>query len=158
MDTQSVINQIKKRNLGQGLIKMLSAYNQQFEALCSRLETLSDSQRSEVSKMLSATKLYSNLACVMLWVLLGGFGANRFYIGDIGIGLARLGYAILYFIIFALTSDANGVTIAGFKTLINILVAIWWIWFFVDGLLGFYKLYRKNYAKINEIIDNVEKS
>lgn len=44
------------------------------------------------------TKLKSTAATVMLSVFLGAFGADRFYVGDIGFGVAKLllGWATMF--------------------------------------------------------------
>lgn len=77
-----------------------------------RLNELNDSQMS----FILATELKSPTTALVLSILLGTFGADRFYIGQIGLGLAKLFLSWLtfgiwviidWFLIMGATKKAN---------------------------------------------------
>ncbi|HEL1583781.1 TPA: TM2 domain-containing protein [Streptococcus suis] len=59
-----------------------------------RLDELNEAQTSYV---LSA-ELKNPTTALIFSILLGGFGADRFYIGQAGLGAAKLGLVILYWL------------------------------------------------------------
>ncbi|MBF0777389.1 TM2 domain-containing protein [Streptococcus cuniculi] len=67
-------------------------------ALRQRLEGLDESQTSYVL----ATELKNPTTALIFSILLGGFGADRFYIGQIGLGVAKLLFSWLTFGIWPL--------------------------------------------------------
>ena len=75
-------------------------------------------------------ELKSPTTTVLLSALLGGFGVDRFYIGDIGIGLGKLFSSIILLLIMPP------------------LVIISYIWVFVDMFISHNKCRETNYQRI----------
>lgn len=55
-----------------------------------RLEGLPEHQKDQVLSRMSLVKLKNPMVGIILSILLGGLGVDRFYIGDIGLGILKL--------------------------------------------------------------------
>ena len=55
-----------------------------------RLDKASDTKRDEFSKTISMLNLKSPMTGLILGLLLGGLGVDRFYKGDIGLGILKI--------------------------------------------------------------------
>ena len=55
-----------------------------------RLDKASDTKRDEFSKTISMLNLKSPMTGLILGLFLGGLGVDRFYKGDIGLGILKI--------------------------------------------------------------------
>ena len=55
-----------------------------------KLDKMSDAKRDEFAKAVSMQNLKSPMTGLILGILLGGIGVDRFYKGDIGLGIIKL--------------------------------------------------------------------
>ena len=91
--------------------------SEQLPSLRQRLSQLDDSQANQV---IAAANVKNPTTALILSIFLGGFGVDRFYIGHIGLGVAKLLLAWLtfgiwtivdWFLIINATKKANLVAI-----------------------------------------------
>ncbi|MGX3010873.1 hypothetical protein ACWIUD_04820 [Helicobacter sp. 23-1044] len=144
MDTYTILGGIQDR-LPRGEMRD-SALNE----IKSRLDSLSDSQRSDVNFKIQALNLKN--PALVFWVgsfLFGNFGVGRFMIGDIGLGIARLILPIIGLLMMASGFDA--VMVIG--TICYSGSIVWW---FVDLFIVGKKLRMQNLRKVILAIESVK--
>lgn len=144
MDTYSILSEIQDR-LPRGEMR-----NSALDEIKSRLDSLSDSQRSDVNFKIQALNLKN--PALVFWVgslLFGNFGVGRFMIGDIGLGIARLILPIMGLLMMVSGFDAVMVigTICYFGSI---------IWWFVDLFIVGKKLRMQNLRKVLLAIESVK--
>ena len=109
-----------------------------YRELCIKLDDASEEKRNKVKEL----KLKSIYVTLFLSLLLGIFGADRFYAGDIRLGIGKLALGVV------------GYLFGGFGTIgfaIQLLSYVWWI----EDIFFSYRLSRKRnaeriYAILNE--------
>ena len=109
-----------------------------YRELCIKLDDASEEKRNKVKEL----KLKSIYVTLILSLLLGIFGADRFYAGDIRLGIGKLALGVV------------GYLFGGFGTIgfaIQLLSYVWWI----EDIFFSYRLSRKRnaeriYAILNE--------
>lgn len=109
-----------------------------YRELCIKLDDASEEKRNKVKEL----KLKSIYVTLLLSLLLGIFGADRFYAGDIRLGIGKLALGVV------------GYLFGGFGTIgfaIQLLSYVWWI----EDIFFSYRLSRKRnaeriYAILNE--------
>lgn len=142
MDTNLILDEIR-RKLPLGKVGKVA-----LDELQNKIDSLTYSQRNEAFLKIQDTNLKDPQ--LVFWVgnvLCGNFGVARFMIGDLGIGFARLGFAILAVIVSAMVDKDSGG---------NVLVSAVWIWWIVDLFLVGKKLRMQNLRKVLLIIDSVK--
>ena len=72
----------------------------------------------------------SGIACLLLWLFLGGFGVHRLYVGKIGSGIIMI---ILYIAIFIFLGIATVESSVGIMVIITAI--IWFVWWITDLVL-----------------------
>lgn len=90
-----------------------------------RLEGLPEHQKDQVLSRMSLVKLKNPMVGLILSILLGGLGVDRFYVGDIGLGILKL----------ILCAFVIGI-----------------IWYFIDVFLVMKRIRQDNYQKLMMII------
>lgn len=145
MDTNLILDEIKGK-LPKGKIGVVT-----MAELKSRLDSLSDSQRSDAFLKIQGVNLKNPIIVDIFNFFFGNFGVGRFMIGDVGIGFARL--ALLF--IWIAISLANDGSEAMKITDISFLVFIWG-WWLVDLYLVLKKVRMQNLRKVLLIIDSVK--
>ena len=109
-----------------------------YRELCIKLDDASEEKRNKVKEL----KLKSIYVTLFLSLLLGIFGVDRFYAGDIRLGIGKLVLGVV------------GYLFGGFGTIgfaIQLLSYVWWI----EDIFFSYRLSRKRnaeriYAILNE--------
>ena len=109
-----------------------------YRELCIKLDDASEEKRNKVKEL----KLKSIYVTLFLSLFLGIFGADRFYAGDIRLGIGKLALGVV------------GYLFGGFGTIgfaIQLLSYVWWI----EDIFFSYRLSRKRnaeriYAILNE--------
>ena len=109
-----------------------------YRELCIKLDDASEEKRNKVKEL----KLKSIYVTLLLSLLLGIFGVDRFYAGDIRLGIGKLALGVV------------GYLFGGFGTIgfaIQLLSYVWWI----EDIFFSYRLSRKRnaeriYAILNE--------
>ena len=106
----------------------------------------------------------SPTATVLLSIFFGNLGVDRFYIGDIGLGLLKLFLgpivSILCLIIVGVLGGMDGVSLDGFMQWISILtivsyasVILMGLWWLIDCFCSYKKAKKKN---LENILDAVQ--
>ena len=101
-----------------------------YRELCIKLDDASEEKRNKVKEL----KLKSIYVTLILSLLLGIFGADRFYAGDIRLGIGKLALGVV------------GYLFGGFGTIgfaIQLLSYVWWI----EDIFFSYRLSRKRNAE-----------
>ncbi len=88
--------------------------------LKSALEKSSD----DTYEMLATLKIYNPTTTLILSIFLGSLGVDRFFIGDIGLGICKLLYGLLTFGIWPLIDIFCSFKKAKNKNFMNIISAI----------------------------------
>lgn len=109
-----------------------------YRELCIKLDDASEEKRNKVKEL----KLKSIYVTLILSLFLGIFGVDRFYAGDIKLGIGKLALGVV------------GYLFGGFGTIgfaIQLLSYVWWI----EDIFFSYRLSRKRnaeriYAILNE--------
>lgn len=145
MDTNLILDEIKGK-LPKGKIGKAA-----MAELKSRLDSLSDSQRSDAFLKIQGANLKTPIIVDIFNFFFGNFGVGRFMIGDVGIGFARLA---LLFIWISISFANDGSEIMKI-TDISFLVFIWG-WWLVDLYLVLKKVRMQNLRKVLLVIDSVK--
>ena len=142
MDTTMILDEIKGKLLLRG-----KAGKATLEELQTRLDSLTDSQRSEAFLKFQDANLKSPTIVNICNLFFGNLGVARFMIGDIGLGIGRLVLCIVAVIVAgSVDKDSGG----------GILLAVMWVWWLIDLFLVQKKLRMQNLRKVLLIIDSVK--
>ena len=141
MDTRLILDEIKGKLLLRG-----KAGKATLEDLQTRLDSLTDSQRSEAFLKIQDANLKSPTIVNICNLFFGNFGVARFMIGDIGLGIGRLVLCIVAVIVSMVNEDSGR----------NVLVSAMWVWWLIDLFLVQKKLRMQNLRKVLLIIDSVK--
>lgn len=146
MDTNFIISEVKYKLLEGRMYKATLA------ELQSRLDSLSDKQRSDVFLKIQDAKLKTPLIIFMCNFLVGTLGVGRFMIGDWGIGIGRLALFLIWCVTGALNDGSAEMKIVDMSFAIFV-----WGWWIVDIFLVDKKVRMQNLRKILQSIDSVKK-
>lgn len=147
MDTRLILDEIKGK-LPRGKVGKAT-----LAELQSRLDSLTDSQRSEAFLRIQDAKLKTPIIVDVCNFFFGNFGVGRFMIGDIGLGIGRLIYSIIA-VIFSIILEGEGEEAQMFGLM---LVVFMWGWWLVDLVLVLKKVRMQNLRKVLLAIDSVKK-
>lgn len=146
MDTNLILDEIKGK-LPKGKIGKAA-----MAELKSRLDSLSDSQRSDAFLKIQGANLKN--PSIVFWIgnfLLGNLGVGRFMIGDYIIGAIRLALLLIVVVISEVNDGSEGIKIIGISFLI-----LMWGWYFADWFLVNKKVRMQNLRKVLLAIDSVK--
>lgn len=146
MDTNLILDEIKGK-LPKGKIGKAT-----MAELKSRLDSLSDSQRSDAFLKIQGANLKN--PNIVFWIgnfLLGNFGVGRFMIGDYIIGVIRLVLSLIVVVISEINDGSEAMKIIGISFLI-----LMWGWYFADWFLVNKKVRMQNLRKVLLAIDSVK--
>ncbi|MBQ8392768.1 MAG: TM2 domain-containing protein [Clostridia bacterium] len=101
-----------------------------YRELCIKLDAVSEKKCNKIKEL----KLKNIYATVILSLFLGIFGADRFYAGDIRLGIGKLALGIIGYLL-------GGFGTVGFA--IQLLSYVWWI----EDIFFSYRLSRKRNAE-----------
>lgn len=110
-----------------------------------RLDKMSDEQKGKFNSSLAMIKLKSHVVGLVLGLFLGVVGADRFYKGDIGMGIAKLVLYILGYVllIFGASSYSTALMVIG-----GIMIFAAGVWVLVDWFLVWKGIKKDNLNKI----------
>ena len=146
MDTNLILDEIKGK-LPKGKIGRATMAD-----LKSRLDSLSDSQRSDAFLKIQGANLKTPIIVDIFNFFFGNLGVGRFMIGDIGIGLARLALTLIWMAIGGMNDGSEEMKV--FNISFGIFVWGWWL---VDLYLVLKKVRMQNLHKVLLAIDSVKK-
>ena len=106
--------------------------SEQLPSLRQRLSQLDDSQANQV---IAAANVKSPTTALILSIFLGGFGVDRFYIGNTGLGIGKLLTTVLLAIIT-----------------LGLSLSVTWIWVVVDWFLIINATKKANLVAINNAL------
>lgn len=121
-----------------------------------KLEKMSDSERKELSNKLAICGFKNPTTGILLSVFLGGFGVDRFWVGDKLFGFIKLGGFLLYMIIpwliikLDIENLVSAAVIAGIASVI--IGFIYGIGCFVDMFFASKRTRNYNYKKLQELL------
>lgn len=97
-----------------------------------------------VETLIAGMNFKSSTIALVLSIFLGQIGVDRFYVGDVGLGLLKLFAPILLIILYLI--DIFGI----FGTLG---LAVFEIWCFADIFLCYKRAKKKNYKDIKDALE-----
>ena len=106
--------------------------SEQLPSLRERLSQLDDSQANQV---IAAANINNPTTALILSIFLGGFGVDRFYIGNTGLGIGKLLTTVLLAVIT-----------------LGLSLSVTWIWVVVDWFLIINATKKANLAAINNAL------
>ena len=106
--------------------------SEQLPSLRQRLSQLDDSQANQV---IAAANIKNPTTALILSIFLGGFGVDRFYIGNTGLGIGKLLTTVLLAIIT-----------------LGLSLSVTWIWVVVDWFLIINATKKANLVAINNTL------
>ena len=106
--------------------------SEQLPSLRERLSQLDDSQANQV---IAAANIKNPTTALILSIFLGGFGVDRFYIGNTGLGIGKLLTTVLLAVIT-----------------LGLSLSVTWIWVVVDWFLIINATKKANLAAINNAL------
>ena len=106
--------------------------SEQLPSLRERLSQLDDSQANQV---IAATDVKNPTTALILSIFLGGFGVDRFYIGNTGLGIGKLLTTVLLAVIT-----------------LGLSLSVTWIWVVVDWFLIINATKKANLVAINNAL------
>lgn len=121
-----------------------------------KLEKISDSERKELSNKLAICGFKNPTTGILLSVFLGGFGVDRFWVGDKLFGFIKLGGFLLYMIVpwliikLDIENLVSAAVIAGIASVI--IGLIYGIGCFVDIFFASKRTRNYNYKKLQELL------
>ena len=145
MDTNLILDEIKGK-LPKGKIGKAA-----MAELKSRLDSLSDSQRSDAFLKIQGANLKTPIIVDIFNFFFGNFGVGRFMIGDVGTGFVRLALLFIWISISFANDGSEAMKIADISFLVFI-----WGWWFVDLYLVLKKVRMQNLRKVLLAIDSVK--
>ena len=146
MDTNLILDEIKGK-LPKGKIGKAA-----MAELKSRLDSLSDSQRSDAFLKIQGANLKTPIIVDIFNFFFGNFGVGRFMIGDYIIGVIRLALSLIVVVISEINDGSEAMKIIGISFLI-----LMWGWYFADWFLVNKKVRMQNLRKVLLAIDSVKK-
>lgn len=133
-----------------------------------KLKKSLDQSNDDCEDELMMTKTYNPTTVLLFSIFLGGFGVDRFYIKDIGMGVCKLifvpAFIIMKILIAVLASSvlsmktaesaASAVTFIYIMGIIsNVMLIAWIIIYLVDIFLCLKKCKEKNFTNIMSVLD-----
>lgn len=121
-----------------------------------KLEKMGDSERKELSNKLAICGFKNPTTGILLSVFLGGFGVDRFWVGDKLFGFIKLGGFLLYMIVpwliikLDIENLVSAAVIAGIASVI--IGLIYGIGCFVDIFFASKRTRNYNYKKLQELL------
>ena len=106
--------------------------SEQLPSLRQRLSQLDDSQANQV---IAAANIKNPTTALILSIFLGGFGVDRFYIGNTGLGIGKLLTTVLLAVIT-----------------LGLSLSVTWIWVVVDWFLIINATKKANLVAINNAL------
>ena len=106
--------------------------SEQLPSLRERLSQLDDSQANQV---IAAANVKNPTTALILSIFLGGFGVDRFYIGNTGLGIGKLLTTVLLAVIT-----------------LGLSLSVTWIWVVVDWFLIINATKKANLVAINNAL------
>ena len=106
--------------------------SEQLPSLRERLSQLDDSQANQV---IAAANVKNPTTALILSIFLGGFGVDRFYIGNTGLGIGKLLTTVLLAVIT-----------------LGLSLSVTWIWVVVDWFLIINATKKANLVDINNAL------
>lgn len=127
-----------------------------------KLEKMSDSERKELSNKLAICGFKNPTTGILLSVFLGGFGVDRFWVGDKLFGFIKLGGFLLYMIVpwlivyLGISDDSSFEDLmsvaATAGTVGTIIGLVYGIGCFVDIFFASKRTRNYNYKKLQELL------
>lgn len=117
--------------------------------LRNKLDGVSDETLNKISASIPMLNLKSPGAGLVLGLLFGGLGVDRFYKGDIGLGFMKLLLLFILGFILNLTQTQPSDTT---YTMLNLFTVVFVIWTFADLFLVFSGIKKDNLNKILTIL------
>ena len=137
-------------------------------SLKDRLDKLNAAQREKFSQALSLIKLKSSTIGLVLGLLFGGLGVDRFYKGNIGLGVLKTTLFVLSYILFmasfvgllAISLDESGSGVAeagsiGMIAVSGILLFAFAVWVIADWFLVYKGIKKDNLAKVMTALSGI---
>ena len=135
-------------------------------SLRNRLDKLDDTQRDKFHQTMSFIKLKSPVVGLILGLLFGGIGVDRFYKGNIGLGVLKILLLIVSYSLFfagflgvvADSLDETGEVAAGSAGMAavgGIMLFVFVVWVIADLFLVYKGIKKDNLAKITTALSNV---
>lgn len=157
MDTNSIIMLVQDK---------LPKDSMNLAVLKERLDKLNDAQRDDFAKRLSFIKLKSPIVGLILGLFFGGLGVDRFYKGNIGLGVLKIILLIVSYSLFfsgfigmvAGSMDEMGEVAAGsigMTAVGGIMLFALIVWVVADLFLVYKGIKKDNFAKIMMVLNNV---
>ena len=106
--------------------------SEQLPSLRERLSQLDDSQANQV---IAAANVKNPTTALILSIFLGGFGVDRFYIGNTGLGIGKLLTTVLLAVIT-----------------LGLSLSVTWIWVVIDWFLIINATKKANLVAINNAL------
>lgn len=157
MDTNSIIMLVQDK---------LSKNSMDLTILKERLDKLNDAQRDNFAKQLSFIKLKSPIVGLILGLFFGGLGVDRFYKGNIGLGVLKIILLIVSYSLFfsgfigmiassmdemeEVAAGSVGLTAVG-----GIMLFVFIVWVIADLFFVYKGIKKDNFAKIMMALNNV---
>ena len=113
--------------------------------ISNKLESTDDNAASAIMM----TKLYEKLIVILLSVFLGGFGADRFYLKDYGLGVLKLVAGI---ITYACLIGGVLLLVPAVSMIGTLMMLVYSIWLLVDIFLSYKQVGKKNFNNIMNVL------
>lgn len=157
MDTNSIIMMVQDK---------LPKDTMSLASLRDRLDKLNDTQRDKLHQTMGFIKLKSPVVGLILGLLFGGLGVDRFYKGNIGLGVLKIILLIVSYSLFlsgflgvvAGSLDETGevaVGSVGMTAVGGLMLFLFIVWVVADLFLVYKGIKKDNLAKLMTALSNV---
>ena len=117
-------------------------------SLRDKLDKLNDTQRDKFHQTMSFIKLKSPIVGLILGLLFGGLGVDRFYKGNIGLGVLKIILLIVSYSLFF--GGFLGVVVVG-----GLMLFLFAVWVVADFFFVYKGIKKDNLAKVMTALSNV---